>query len=277
MSEAEVIAETTQPLDENGTPICRITRAPAAIRYHDVHKSFGEHQVLRGVNLVVPRGKITAIIGRSGTGKSVTLKHVMGLLRPDSGRIWVGDDELTAMNDRQLRKVRHRFGVVFQHAALFDSMNVYNNIAFPLREHTNMRRKQMDAKIEELLALVGLRGMELKMPDELSGGMRKRVGLARALVRDPEFLLYDEPTTGLDPILTAAMDELIVNTQNARPGITSVVISHDMHAVLRCADKIAMLVGGVVAHEGDPAYFEHSNDALVRQFMEGSLDGPMKV
>jgi phospholipid/cholesterol/gamma-HCH transport system ATP-binding protein len=205
------------------------------------------------------------------------MKHVMGLLRPDAGRIWVGDDELTAMSDRRLRGVRNRFGIVFQHAALFDSMNVYDNIAFPLREHTRMRRREMADRIAALLAQVGLSGAEMKMPGELSGGMRKRVGLARALVRDPEFLLYDEPTTGLDPILAAAMDRLIVDTQRARPGITSVVISHDMHAVLHIADKVAMLVDGVVYREGTAADFRDSEDALIQQFVTGSLDGPMKV
>lgn len=254
-----------------------ITGAESAIIYEDVHKTFGEHRVLRGLNLVIPRGKTTVLIGRSGTGKSVTLKHVMGLLRPDKGRIWVGSDELTGMSDRELRKVRNRFGIVFQGAALFDSMTVFENIAFPLREHTRLRNAAIRAKVDHLLAQVGLTGAGAKFPSELSGGMRKRVGLARALVRDPEFILYDEPTTGLDPILAAAMDELIVETQNARPDITSVVISHDMRAVLHIAHKVAMLVDGVVRHEGTPSFFEESEDPLVRQFLTGSLDGPMQV
>jgi phospholipid/cholesterol/gamma-HCH transport system ATP-binding protein len=254
-----------------------VTGVESAIRYVDVWKSFGEHEVLRGIDLAVPRGKITVIIGRSGTGKSVTLKHVMGLLRPDRGRIWVGQDELTAMNDRQLRAVRNRFGIVFQNAALFDSMNVFENIAFPLREHTTLRRREIEQKVRDLLALVGVHAAENKLPNELSGGMRKRVGLARALVRDPEFVLYDEPTTGLDPILTAAIDQLILDTQAARPDLTSVVISHDMHAVLEIADKVSMLVDGRVAHEGNPDYFRSSTDPLVRQFLTGSLHGPMKV
>jgi phospholipid/cholesterol/gamma-HCH transport system ATP-binding protein len=254
-----------------------VTGQPVAIRYLDVHKAFGAQKVLNGLDLLVPRGRITVIIGRSGTGKSVTLKHVMGLLRPDQGRIWVGDDELTKMSDRELRKVRNRFGIVFQDAALFDSMSVFDNIAFPLREHTRMRYSEIATKVGTLLEQVGLKGAEEKFPSQLSGGMRKRVGLARALVRDPEFLLYDEPTTGLDPILAAAMDKLIVDTQQARPGITSVVISHDMHAVMDIADKIAMLVDGKVAHEGTPDYFRESKDPLVRQFLAGSLEGPMKV
>lgn len=254
-----------------------ITGRPAAIVYEDVHKAFGDFQVLRGINLTVPRGCVTVVIGRSGTGKSVTIKHIMGLLRPDKGRIWVGDDELTAMSDRELRRVRLRFGMVFQHAALFDSMDVYENVAFPLREHTRDRERTIRAKVTELLAQVGLSGSERKIPSELSGGMRKRVGLARALVRDPEFLLYDEPTTGLDPILTAAMDKLIADTNTARPELTSLVISHDMHAVLSIADKIVMLNEGLVVHEGTPDFFRQSDDPLVRQFLAGSLDGPMKV
>lgn len=258
-------------------PVDPITGERAAIWYHDVWKSFGKQQVLHGLDLIIPRGKITVIIGRSGTGKSVTIKHVMGLLRPDKGQIWVGDDELTRMSDRELRKVRNRFGVVFQDAALFDSMTVAENVAFPLVEHTRMSSRDIADKVKRMLAQVGLTGADEKVPGQLSGGMRKRVGLARALIRDPEYILYDEPTTGLDPILAAAMDKLIRDTQDTNPKLTSVVISHDMRAVLHIADKIAMLYQGRVAHEGNPDYFEESQDPLVRQFLAGSLDGPMKV
>lgn len=254
-----------------------VTGLPAAIRYVGVHKSFGQHHVLRGLDLIVPRGACTVIIGRSGTGKSVTLKHIMGLLRCDRGQIFLGDDDLTKMSDRALRRVRNRFGIVFQHAALFDFMNVFENVAFPLREHTSLDNQQVTARVDELLGQVGLRGSEKQFPSELSGGMQKRVALARGLVRDPEFILYDEPTTGLDPILAAAMDELILHTNKARPEITSIVISHDMRAVLHIADKVAMLVDGVVYDEGDRHHFENSEDPLVRQFLTGSLDGPMKV
>jgi phospholipid/cholesterol/gamma-HCH transport system ATP-binding protein len=254
-----------------------VTGLPAAIRYVDVHKSFGPHHILRGLNLTIPRGATTVIIGRSGTGKSVTLKHIMGLLRCDSGQIFLGDDDLTQMSDAALRRVRNRFGIVFQHAALFDFMDVFENVAFPLREHTRLSRKQIAARVDELLGAVGLRGSERKFPSELSGGMQKRVALARGLVRDPEFILYDEPTTGLDPILAAAMDELILETGKARPDITSIVISHDMHAVLHIADKVAMLVDGEVYAEGDKDFFRNSEDPLIQQFLTGSLDGPMKV
>ena len=262
---------------EGGMLLDPVTGKEAAIRYCGVHKAFGDFKILRGLNLVIPRGQVSIIIGRSGTGKSVTLKHIMGLLRPDRGQIMLGDQDLTQMSDRELRRVRTRFGVVFQNAALFDSMTVLENVAFPLREHTRMRNKEIKAKASHLLDQVGLAGTEDKVPSELSGGMRKRVGLARALVRDPEFILYDEPTTGLDPILAAAMDKLISDTQAARPEITSIVISHDMHAVLHIADKVAMLVDGIVLHEGRPEYFRDSKDPLIRQFIAGSLDGPMTV
>ncbi|MEQ1570634.1 MAG: ATP-binding cassette domain-containing protein [Myxococcota bacterium] len=255
----------------------RVTGRPAAIRYDDVWKQFGEHKVLQGLNLVIPRGAITFLIGRSGTGKSVTLKHVMGLLRPDKGRIWVGDDELTTMSDRSLRRVRERFGIVFQHAALFDSMTVFDNVAFPLVEHERLSRAAIREKVDALLARVGLSGAGERMPGELSGGMRKRAGLARALVRDPEFLLYDEPTTGLDPVLSASMDELILQTQRESPNLTSLVISHDMHAVFRIADKVAFLVDGKVLHEGTAEAFRRIDDPMVQQFVTGSLTGPMRV
>jgi phospholipid/cholesterol/gamma-HCH transport system ATP-binding protein len=261
----------------NGEVLDPVTGQPAGIRFVDVHKTFGTQQVLRGIDLIVPRGRITVMIGRSGTGKSVLIKHVMGLLRPDRGQIWVGADEITRLRDAERRKVRNRFGIVFQDAALFDSMTVFENVAFPLVEHTQLRKREVAEKVGGLLKQVGLVGAERKIPSQLSGGMRKRVGLARALVRDPEYVLYDEPTTGLDPILAAAMDKLIVDTQRARPGLTSVVISHDMHAVIGIADKIAMLFEGRVAHQGSPDYFEASQDPLVRQFLTGSLDGPMKV
>jgi len=254
-----------------------VTGEASGIVFDDVYKSFGRHHILRGIDLRVPRGKLTVLIGRSGTGKSVTIKHVMGLLRPDAGRIWVGDDELTTMEDRKLRSVRLRFGMVFQHSALFDSMDVMENVAFPLREHTDLSDREIRDKVRDLLAQVGLHDTEEKYPSELSGGMRKRVGLARALVRDPEFLLYDEPTTGLDPILAAAMDKLMADTQKAHPQLTSLVISHDMRAVLSIADKIAMLYEGRIAHEGTPDFFRDHKDPLVQQFLTGSLDGPMKV
>ncbi len=258
----------------------------AGIRLRGLKKAFGSQQVLDGVDLDVPRGQITVVIGRSGTGKSVLLKHVMGLLRPDAGTVFVGDDDLSKLGAGALRAVRFRFGMVFQNAALFDSMDVYENVAFPLREHgttgangraRKMREGEIRERVERMLGSVGLAGAGHKAVSELSGGMRKRVGLARALVRDPEFLLYDEPTTGLDPIMTAQIDNLIRSTQDANPGITSLVISHDMHATFRIADHIAMLYQGRVRLYGDAESFHATDDPVVRQFVEGRLDGPIEV
>jgi phospholipid/cholesterol/gamma-HCH transport system ATP-binding protein len=219
---------------------------------------------------------VTVVIGRSGTGKSVLLKHVMGLMRPDAGTITVGNQDLSKLKDRELRRVRFRFGMVFQNAALFDSMNVFDNVAFPLREHAKIKEAEVRVRVEAMLASVGLADAGRKQVNELSGGMRKRVGVARAMVRNPEFLLYDEPTTGLDPIMTAQIDALIRDTQDANPGLTSLVISHDMAATFRIADKIAMLYQGEVILDGTAADFRETDDARVRQFVEGRLDGPIR-
>ena len=247
-----------------------------AIRLVGVERAFGAQRVLRGLTLDVPRGRITVVIGRSGTGKSVLLKHVMGLLRPDAGSIEIGGVDLCALGASELRAVRSRFGLVFQNAALFDSMTVYDNVAFPLREHTKLKESEIATRVASALASVGLRDAGPKMPNELSGGMRKRVGVARAMIRGPEFLLYDEPTTGLDPIMTAAVDQLIRDTQDQNPGLTSLVISHDMEATFRIADKIAMLHEGRVILEGPPEVFRSTQDPLVRQFVEGRLEGPIR-
>ena len=248
-----------------------------ALRFEEVHKSFGSFKVLDGLTMEVPRGSITVIIGRSGTGKSVTLKHAMGLIEADGGRIYVGDQEVTAMSGRQRQALRLRFGMVFQNAALFDSMSVFENVAFPLREHTRQTPAQIRARVEEVLASVGLLFAIDKSPGELSGGMRKRAGLARALVHTPEILLYDEPTTGLDPILTAQIDRLIMDTDRANPELTSLVVSHDMEATFRIADHILFLHEGRIVAQGDPAWFQSTDDPMVRQFVEGRLDGPMVV
>ena len=247
------------------------------IQLVDLKKRFGVQEVLRGVNLEIPRGKITVVIGRSGTGKSVLLKILMGLLRPDSGNILLGGQDMTKLGDSALLKMRNRFGMVFQNAALFDSMTVFENIAFPLREHERLKEKELKARVEAALASVGLLEHGHKDPHQLSGGMRKRAAVARALVRKPEFLLYDEPTTGLDPIMTAHVDELIRGTQDSTPGLTSLVISHDMQATLHIADKVAMLFEGQVIFEGTPDDVRTTDNPVVRQFVEGRLEGPIKV
>jgi len=248
-----------------------------AIQLVDLKKRFGAQEVLRGITLEIPRGKITVVIGRSGTGKSVLLKILMGLLRPDSGNILLGGQDMTKLGDSALLKMRNRFGMVFQNAALFDSMTVFENIAFPLREHERLKEKELKARVDAALASVGLLEHGHKDPHQLSGGMRKRAAVARALVRKPEFLLYDEPTTGLDPIMTAHVDELIRGTQDSTPGLTSLVISHDMQATLHIADKIAMLFEGRVIFEGTPDDVRTTDNPVVRQFVEGRLEGPIKV
>lgn len=248
----------------------------AIIRIRDLRKKFGTQEVLRGLHLDIPPGRITVIIGRSGTGKSVLLKQLMGLLRPDSGTIEIDGQDIAKLDDVALRKVRNRFGMVFQNAALFDSMSVFENVAFPLREHTRLKEPEIATRVAAALESVGLSDAGAKDPSQLSGGMRKRVGLARALIHRPDFLLYDEPTTGLDPIMTAQIDALIRGTQDQYPGLTSIVISHDMHATMQIADKIAMLYQGVVIFEGDAESFETTDHPVVRQFVDGKLEGPIQ-
>ena len=248
------------------------------IQIVDLHKSFGSHEVLSGITLEVPPGSTLVILGGSGSGKTVLMKHMIGLLKPDSGRVIIDGEDIVPLGAEGLEKMRRKFGMVFQAAALFDSMTVFENVSFPLREHRKeLSEEQIRALVKEKLGIVGLKNVEEKYPADLSGGMRKRVGLARAIVLDPKIVLYDEPTTGLDPILTGAMDKLISDTQEAHPTLTSLIISHDMHAVMSIADKIVMLFEGQVVHEGTPDYFRDSSDPLIRQFMSGSLDGPMKV
>ncbi|MBI4773733.1 MAG: ABC transporter ATP-binding protein [Deltaproteobacteria bacterium] len=231
-----------------------------------VHKSFGSQQVLRGVDLKVQPGKITVIIGRSGGGKSVLLKHMIGLVRPDKGSVWVFGSDLAAMNEREMDPIRRRMGMLFQDAALFDSMTVGENVAFPIKEHTNLSTRIVGEMVAQKLEMVGLPGTGKKMPSELSGGMRKRVGLARAIALDPEVLLFDEPTTGLDPIMAEAIDNLIRETQSAL-GVTAVVISHDIAGTMRIAHCIALLNEGTIVAEGTPEEIDACADPLVRDFL----------
>ncbi|MCB2190751.1 MAG: ABC transporter ATP-binding protein [Deltaproteobacteria bacterium] len=242
----------------------------------DIHKAFGSQQVLKGLSLGIPKGETTVIIGRSGGGKSVMLKHMIGLIKPDQGQVLVGGSDIARMNDHQLNRVRRHFGMLFQEAALFDSMNVMDNVAFPLREHTKLSEKQISEKVSEKLALVGLPGVEHKMPGELSGGMRKRVGLARAIALEPDIVLYDEPTTGLDPPLSAAINRLIAYTQE-KLGITSVIISHDIEGAYAVGQNIAMLYHGQIIAQGTPEQIRDSSDEVVQQFIHGRPEGPIEV
>ena len=250
--------------------------AVAKIEYKAVAKSFGENHVLRGVDFHVPQGRITAIIGRSGEGKSVLLKHSLGLLHPDSGEILVDGADISKLHGRELNKARAKFGMLFQGAALFDSMTVEENVAFPLVEHSRLTRSEISERVRETLHLVGLDGVESRMPSQLSGGMKKRVGLARAIIREPEIILYDEPTTGLDPILTDSIHRLIIRMQEVLE-VTSLMISHDVEKVLEFAHYIGMLHGGRMIFAGEPDEIRSTEDPLVRQFLAGSSEGPIEV
>ncbi|MFH0799391.1 MAG: ABC transporter ATP-binding protein [Pseudomonadota bacterium] len=240
----------------------------------DLHKKFNGQAVLCGVNLKIPTGKVTVIIGPSGSGKTVLLRHLIGLLKPDRGSVAVDGVEIGKLDSQKLNDFRRRFGMLFQSAALFDSLNVFDNVAFPLIE-SSRGKKRPDVKgiVEAKLKLVGLSGSENKMPSELSGGMRKRVGLARAIVLEPSIILYDEPTTGLDPIMAAAIDNLILSMQQSL-SVTSVVISHDIESAFRVADQIAMIHGGRIAECGGPDAFGRSENPVVREFLRaGGLKG----
>jgi len=244
------------------------------IQINDLHKSFGDTPVLRGLNLSIEKGEITFIIGRSGGGKSVLIKLIIGLLKPDSGQILVDGHDIVPLGDHDLNRVRHRFGMLFQNAALFDSMTIGENIAFPLVTHTGLKEKEIEELVEQKMAMVGLEGIQDKMPTEISGGMRKRAGLARAIILEPEILLFDEPTTGLDPIMAEMIDDLIVQTQE-RTNVTSIVISHDIPATLRIAHNVAMIYEGQIVTYGTPAQIQASDNHIVQQFLTGEGEGPM--
>jgi len=236
------------------------------IKIRGLHKSFGAVKVLNGVDLHIPYGKTTVILGRSGVGKSVLLKHIIGLIRPDKGKVWIDGEDITRLGDKDLNEMRKRFGMLFQEAALFDSMNVGANVAFPLREHTNLNDKDIMGIVAQKLEQVGLTGLEEKMPAELSGGMKRRVGLARALVLDPEIVLFDEPTAGLDPPMAEAIEELILETQQ-RLGKTFVVITHSIRTAFHIGNQIAMLHEGKIVEEGTPRAFRRSSNPVVQTFM----------
>lgn len=244
------------------------------IEIKDVHRSFDGHRVLDGINLTINTGETTVIIGRSGCGKSVLLKHIIGLLKPDSGQILINGKDVTKMDDKELSAQRMKFGMLFQGSALFDSLNVFENVAFSMIEHTTTGREAMEKRVKECLSLVGLKGIENKKPAELSGGMRKRVGLARAIARWPQIMLYDEPTTGVDPIMGDAINELIVNLHN-KLEVTSIAVTHDMTSAYKIADRIAMLYNGRIIVVGTPEEIKSTKDPVVKQFITGASKGPI--
>ena len=246
------------------------------IRVVDLQKSFGGQQVLKGINLELETGKITTIIGGSGSGKTVLLKHLNALLRPDRGSVWVDGTDIIKLGERALNEIRRKFGVLFQGAALLDSMTLYENVAFPLREKTRLKEPVIDKKVQSSLAQVDLSGMGYKYPAEVSGGMKKRAGLARALVTEPEIILFDEPTTGLDPLLGKSIHQLIRKLHNEFK-FTGVIVSHDIPEVFKISDRIAMLANGVIIEAGTTEEFMASQDPLVRQFLQADTEGPLAV
>lgn len=246
------------------------------IRVVELHKAFGGQEVLRGVNLELETGKITTIIGGSGCGKTVLLKHLNALLLPDRGSVMVDGTDITKIGERALNTVRQKFGVLFQGAALLDSMTIYDNVAFPLREKTKLTESEIEKRVDERLNQVGLAGMGYKFPAEVSGGMKKRAGLARALVMEPEIVLFDEPTTGLDPLLGKSIHKLIRKMHEAF-GFTGVIVSHDIPEVFKISDRIAMLANGVITEAGPTREFLASNNPMVRQFIEVDVEGPLSV
>jgi phospholipid/cholesterol/gamma-HCH transport system ATP-binding protein len=248
------------------------------IKLSGLHKTLGGQQVLRGLDLTIPAGQLTTIIGQSGSGKSVLLKHMIGLMKPDSGEVWIDGTDIAQMKGRALNDVRKRFAMLFQSAALFDSFTVFENVAFPLREKLHLKGPEVGRRVEEKLEQVGLAGMGHKFPAELSGGMKKRAGLARALVMDPEIILFDEPTTGLDPLLAKSIHDLIVATQK-KFGFTAVMVSHEIPEVFGISDWVAILLKGHIATMAPPAEFVRQAQGEIREFITAggtiNLDGMM--
>jgi phospholipid/cholesterol/gamma-HCH transport system ATP-binding protein len=238
------------------------------IKLVNVEKTLGGQPVLRGVNLAIPDGKLTTIIGRSGEGKSVLLKHMIGLMQPDRGEIWVGDVEISRLRSKALNDVRKRFAMLFQGAALFDSLNVFDNVAFPLREKLRVPEPDVVRRVREILDQVGLGDMGHKFPAELSGGMKKRAGLARALVLEPEIILFDEPTTGLDPIMANTIHDLIV-TMHRKFRFTAVMVSHEIPEIFDISDHVAMLYEGRIIAMAESAEFQRIPDPIVQEFITG--------
>ncbi len=248
--------------------------ADPMISLQHLYKSFGGKPVLRDMSIDIDRGESVVIVGGSGTGKSVTLKHIIGLLKPDSGHVVIEGEDITEMSMVELNRFRRHFGMAFQEGALFDSMSVFENIAFPLRRHTNMPERDIQDRVHECLEQVHLHGVESKRPSELSGGMRRRVGFARAISLKPGILLFDEPTTGLDPVISDVVADLIVEMDRTL-NTTTVTITHDMKVAFKIADRVAMLFDGHIVEEGTSEEFQRSQNPFVQQFIEGRAEGPL--
>lgn len=246
----------------------------AAIRVKHLTKSFGPQTILEDITMDIPKGAITVVLGPSGTGKSVFLKHLVGLLKPDSGEVWVGDQNVPALSERDLYAVRKRFGVLFQDGALFGSMDIYDNTAFPLREHTRKSESEIRQIVMEKLDLVGLVGAEKKLPGEISGGMKKRAGLARALVLEPEIILFDEPDSGLDPVRTSFLNELVLDLKQ-QLGSTMMIVTHHIPSARQVADYIGLLFRRNLVSFGPKEDMFTSKDPVVKQFLAGDTVGPI--
>lgn len=266
MTDTLIADRRAQP---RGTPDRRTHPRDVFVEFRDVHKAYGDKEVLRGANLTVYRGEVLVILGGSGTGKSVTLRHMLGLEGPDSGRILIEEEDITDLPEEELYRVRKKFGMLFQSGALFDSMTVFDNVAFPLREHTDLSEDEIRRSVTEKLELVNLPGSEHLMPVDLSGGMRKRVGLARSIVLDPKMILYDEPTTGLDPITSQKINELIVDLQT-KLNVTSVVVTHDIQSAFSVGDRIAFLNKGVFEWTGPIQAARDADHPTLREFFRSS-------
>ena len=245
------------------------------IQISDLYKSFGAKNVLQGLNLTIQKGETMVVIGRSGSGKSVLIKHLIGLMRPEKGKIFVDGEEITCLSEEDFWRIRRRFAILFQGAALFDSMTVAQNVAFGLERYTDYPQERIQRIVRECLEKVGLRGVDRLMPHELSGGMKKRVGLARAIAYNPDFILYDEPSTGIDPIRADAINDLI-NRMKEQMGVTSIVITHDMVSTYKVADRIAMLYEGKIIETGTPEEFKNTRNKIVDQFIHGRAEGPIE-
>ncbi len=270
MSDAETLERQDNPDPDDEDAEASATE----ISVRGLTKRFGKQTVLEDITCDIPKGKVTLMLGPSGTGKSVFLKNIMGLLKPEEGEIWIGDKNVPELRQKELYEVRRKFGVLFQDGALFGSMSVYDNTAFPLREHTKKNEKDIKEIVMEKLEMVGLVGAEEKLPGEISGGMKKRAGLARALVLDPEIIMFDEPDSGLDPVRTAFLNELILDLNN-KLGSTMLVVTHDIATARRVADFIGMLYLRNLVAFGSKEEMFNSDVPVVRQFLAGATDGPI--
>lgn len=241
-----------------------------------LHKSFNKQKVLNGADLQIPTGKIATIVGKSGCGKSVLVKHIMGLLKPDKGQVLIDGVDITQIESSELDRIRERLGVLFQGGALFDSLTVEGNVGFPLKEKTKMKKAEIRQRVMQALEDVGLAEMGKKYPEELSGGMKKRAALARALITEPSLVIFDEPTTGLDPVITSSIHRLI-KTTHEKYKFTAVIISHEVPGIFDITDKVAMLYDGVIVQAGPPEEIRGTTNPIVKQFITGSLEGPIDI